>query len=45
VIDMLKAAFVRGQLPNDEFDMRVGQAFVARYCADLAALTADICSG
>jgi hypothetical protein len=42
VIGALKAAFVRGMLAKDEFDLRVGQAFTARTCADLAALTADL---
>ena len=42
VIDMLKAAFVQGQVTKDEFDARVGQAFVSRTYAELAAVTADI---
>jgi hypothetical protein len=41
-IDVLKAAFVQGQLTKDEFDLRVSQAFVSRTYADLDALTADI---
>jgi hypothetical protein len=45
VISVLKAAFVRGRLDRDEFDLRVGQAFVARTYAELAALTADIPAG
>jgi Domain of unknown function (DUF1707) len=28
VIDVLKAAFVRGRLAKDEFDLRVGEALV-----------------
>ena len=42
VIDVLKAAFVHGQLDRDEFDLRVGRALTSRTYADLAALTADI---
>jgi hypothetical protein len=42
VIGTLKAAFVQGTLAKDEFDQRVGQAFVARTYADLAAVTADL---
>lgn len=41
-IDVLKAAYVQGRLTKDEFDLRVGQAFVSRTYADLGALTADI---
>jgi hypothetical protein len=42
VIDVLKAAFVHGQLDRDEFDRRVGRALASRTYADLAALSADI---
>jgi hypothetical protein len=42
VIDVLKAAFVHGQLDRDEFDLRVGWALTSRTYADLAALTTDI---
>src|SRR5260370_40149044 len=38
VIEVLKAAFVQGQLTKDEFDARIGQAFAARTYADLAAV-------
>jgi hypothetical protein len=41
-IDVLKTAFVHGQLTKDELDARAGQALAARTYADLAALTADI---
>jgi Domain of unknown function (DUF1707) len=41
-IDILKTAFVHGQLTKDELDVRAGQALAARTYADLAALTADI---
>jgi hypothetical protein len=44
-IEMLKAAFVQGRLTKDEFDLRVGQAFVSRTYAELAAVTADIPAG
>ena len=42
VIGTLKAAFVRGMLAKDEFDLRVGQTLAARTCAELAALTAEL---
>ena len=42
VIDTLKAAFVRGLLTKDEFDLRVGQTLGSRTYAELAAVTADI---
>jgi hypothetical protein len=42
VIDLLKAAFVQGQLTRDEFDARVGRALASRTYAQLAAVTADI---
>jgi hypothetical protein len=42
VIGTLKAAFVQGMLAKDEFDLRVGQAFVSRTYAELAAVTADL---
>ena len=42
VIGTLKAAFVRGVLAKDEFDLRVGQAFAARTYAELAAVTAGL---
>ena len=45
VLDVLKVAFVQGRLTKDEFDMRVGQTFASRTCAELAALTADIPAG
>ena len=41
VVDVLKVAFVQGQLTQDELDTRVGQALAARTRADLAALTAN----
>jgi hypothetical protein len=44
-IDTLKAAFVRGMLAKDEFDLRVSQAFASRTYAGLAAVTADLPAG
>jgi transposase len=41
-IDVLKAAFVKGRLDIDEFDVRVGQALAARRYAELATITADL---
>jgi hypothetical protein len=45
VIDTLKAAFARGGLTKEELDLRAGQTFAARTCAELAALTADLPAG
>jgi Domain of unknown function (DUF1707) len=42
VVGTLKAAFVQGMLAKDEFDVRVGQTFASRTCAELAAVTADL---
>jgi hypothetical protein len=42
VIDLLKAAFVQGRLPRDEFDARIGQVLASRTYAELAVVTADI---
>jgi Domain of unknown function (DUF1707) len=42
VIEVLKDAFVRGQVTKDELDARAGGALAALTCAELAALTADI---
>ena len=42
VIGTLKAAFVQGMLAKDEFDLRIGQAFASRTCAELAAVAADL---
>lgn len=40
VIGTVKAAFVRGMVAKDEFDLRVSQAFASRTYAELAAVTA-----
>ena len=45
VIDTLIAAFTRGGLTKEELDLRMGQTFAARTCAELAALTADLPAG
>jgi hypothetical protein len=45
VIDLLKAAFVHGQLAQEEFGERIGRALASRTYAELAALTADIPAG
>jgi hypothetical protein len=41
-IEVLKAAFVQGQLDRDEFDLRVGRVLASLTYAGLATLTADI---
>jgi Domain of unknown function (DUF1707) len=45
VIDTLTAAFAQGRLTKQELDLRAGQTFAARTCAELAALTADLPAG
>jgi hypothetical protein len=45
VIDLLKAAFVRGWLAKDEFDLRVGQVLASRTYGDLNVLAAAIPAG
>lgn len=42
---MLKAAFVRGILDKDEFDLRIGRVLGSRTYAELAALTAGLPAG
>ena len=42
VIGNLKTAFVQGRLTMEEFEERVGQVFVSRTYANLAAVTADL---
>ena len=41
-IEVLKTAFVQGQLDRDEFDLRVGRVLASLTYAGLATLTADI---
>lgn len=45
VVEILKVAFVRGQLTKDELDVRLGLAITARTYAALAAVTADLPPG
>jgi Domain of unknown function (DUF1707) len=45
VIGTLKAAFVQGMLGKEEFDLRVGQTFAARTCAQLAVIIGDLPAG
>ena len=45
VIGILKAAFVKGRLAKDEFDLRVGQTLASRTYAELGAVTADLPAG
>ena len=45
VIELLKAAFVRGRLAKDEFDVRVGQALASRAYIELDVITAGIPPG
>jgi len=42
VIGTLKAAFARGVLAKDEFDLRISQAFASRTYAELAAVTVGL---
>jgi hypothetical protein len=41
-IEVIKASFVEGRLTKDELDLRLGQAFVSRFFAELMAITADL---
>lgn len=41
-IGVLKSSFVEGRLTKEELDLRVGQAFVSRYFAELMTLTGDL---
>ncbi len=44
-VEVLKASFVEGRLTRNEFDQRLGQAFVSRFFAELMALIADLPAG
>ena len=44
-VDVLKAGFAEGRLTQDEYNDRMGRAYVARTYGDLAALTADLPAG
>jgi hypothetical protein len=41
-IDVLKASFVEGRLTKDELDLRLGEALISRFFAELMAITADL---
>jgi hypothetical protein len=41
-IEVLKASFVEGRLTRDELDLRLGQAFLSRFFAELMTITADL---
>ena len=41
-VDVLKASFVEGRLTKDELDLRLGQALISRFFAELMAITADL---
>jgi hypothetical protein len=41
-IEVLKSSFAEGRLTMQEFDLRVGQALVSRFFAQLMELTEDL---
>jgi Domain of unknown function (DUF1707) len=41
-IEVLKTSFIEGRLTRDELDLRLGQAFISRFFAQLMAITADL---
>jgi Domain of unknown function (DUF1707) len=41
-IEVLKTSFIEGRLTRDELDLRLGQAFISRFFAELMAITADL---
>jgi hypothetical protein len=41
-IEVLKTSFAEGRLTRPEFDLRLGQALVSRFFAELMALTEDL---
>ena len=41
-VEVLKSSFVEGRLTQDELDLRLGQALVSRFFAELMAITADL---
>jgi hypothetical protein len=41
-VAVLKTSFVEGRLTKDELDLRLGQALVSRFFAELMAITADL---
>jgi hypothetical protein len=44
-VDVLKAGFAEGRLTQDEYDIRVSQAYASRTYADLAVVTWDLPGG
>src|SRR5260370_34112078 len=44
-VDVLKAGFAEGRLTQDEYNDRMGRAYVARTYGELATLTADLPAG
>jgi hypothetical protein len=44
-VDVLKAGFAEGRLSQDEYNDRMGRAYVARTYGELTALTADLPAG
>jgi len=41
-LEVIQASFAEGRLTKEELDLRVGQALVSRFFAELMALTADL---
>ncbi len=41
-VEVLKSSFVEGRLTKDELDLRLGQALISRFFAELMAITADL---
>jgi hypothetical protein len=41
-VEVLKTSFVEGRLTRQEFDLRLGQALVSRFFAELMTLTEDL---
>ena len=41
-VEVLKTSFAEGRLTRQEFDLRVGQALVSRFFAELMTLTEDL---
>jgi hypothetical protein len=44
-VDVLKAGFAEGRLTQEEYNLRMGQAYSAKTYGELAALTADLPAG
>ena len=41
-VERLRAAAIEGRLDSDELEERLSQAYSARWCSELARLTADV---